>query len=156
MISKRVICLMCGLIFAGAVGAQNAPTPGERAQEAVDTRKAVFKLLKFNLVPLIGMARGQVEVDTAKVEKSAVNISQLGAMITATFQADTREFDLETEALDVIWEDMDGFEEKAADLVKRADELAKIAASGDKDATRKAIGATGQGCGGCHDNFREE
>ncbi|MEM7280043.1 MAG: cytochrome c [Pseudomonadota bacterium] len=154
-VSKLFLSAVLGVLVSGSVLAQ-APTPEERAATAVDTRKSAVKLLRFSIVPMIGMARGMVPMDTEVVEKSAMRIAQVGAMLEDVFRMDTREFDIETEALDVIWEKPDDFSEKANDLITRANALAEIAATGDEDATKKAIGALGQGCGGCHDDFRED
>ena len=153
---RKSVWAMALTLVMGLQASAQAPTPQERAEGAVDTRKAALKLLRFSIVPMIGMARGMAPMDTAVVEKNATRIAQVGAMLEDVFKADTREFDVETEALDVIWEEPEAFSAKAQDLIKRANALAEIAATGDEDATKKAIGALGQGCGGCHDDFREE
>ena len=152
----KVLVIGVGVVALGNVLAQEPPSAEARAAESVDMRKSVLKLQKYNLIPMIGMAKGQVPVDTAIVERNATRIAQLAAMIPDVFSADTRAYDVETEALDVIWENMDDFVAKADDLVKRANSLAATAATGDKDATQKGIGGLGQGCGNCHDDFRVE
>ncbi len=153
---KKILSVMTLSLMVGMPAMAQAPTPQERAEAAVDTRQAALKLLRFSLVPMIGMARGRAPLDTAVVEKNAMRIAGLGAMLEDVFRTDTREFEVETEALDVIWEEPEAFSGKAQELIKRANALAEIAATGDEDATKKAIGALGQGCGSCHDDFREE
>lgn len=95
-------------------------------------------------------------MDLAIAEKNATRVAQLAEMIPDAFVTDTRGFDLETEALDVIWENQEAFAEKAAATATAARAIASAAASGDEDATKKALGGIGRTCGGCHDDFRVE
>lgn len=137
-------------------GAQQAPTPEEQAQNAVETRQAVYKLLGWNMGPMGGMLRNKVPFDAALVEQNAHRIASLAGMIPSLFEMDTREFDVETEALPRIWEGKDAFDGKAKDLVAAAEALATTAAGGDEGATRAAIAKVGQACGSCHDDYRLE
>lgn len=131
-----------------------APSPDERAAYAVDTRQSVLHLMGFYIGPLAGMARGQLPVDLGVIANNAGRIAELAPMVPETFATDTREFALDTEALPVIWEKPDAFNAKAATLEEKAQALATLAESGTEDGIRGAIGAMGQACGSCHDDFR--
>jgi cytochrome c556 len=122
----------------------------------VATRQSVFKLLSWNMGPLGGMVRGAAPFDAAVVSNNATNMANLAPMIPALFASDTHEFELETRALDGIWTSKDAFDAKAAELAAAATAVAAAADSGDEAATRAAIGAMGQVCGSCHDNYRAE
>lgn len=151
---KACAALACAFA-AGTAIAQDGPTPEEQAQSAIETRQAVFKLLGWNMGPLGGMLRGNVDFDAAVVETNMSRIASLGPMIPDLFASDTSEFDsLETEALDNIWTNMDDFADKASALVDAANAAVETAAGGDDRATRQAIAAVGQACGSCHDDFR--
>jgi cytochrome c556 len=148
---------VCSMAVVAAVAQTQAPpTPQEQAQSALEVRQSIFKLQGWNMAPLGAMARNRIPFDAAVVKLRAERIAHTAAMISDAFQADTREFELETEALDRIWENKDAFNGKASDLVKAANDLAAAAAGGDQGATMQAIGALGQACGSCHDDFREE
>ncbi|MCB1670393.1 MAG: cytochrome c [Gammaproteobacteria bacterium] len=155
---KRVLTV--GLITLGSSfllvsSAQDGPTPEQQAQQAMETRQSVFRLFRYNLGTISGMARGTVEFDAAIAERNARRIAAMAPMIPELFQAmDTREFDLDTEALPVIWEQFDLFQERAQALVDGANEFADIAAGGDRMETLGAIRAFGANCGNCHETFR--
>ena len=133
--------------------AQDAPTPKQQAAAAADTRQSVFKLLRFYLTPLVGMARG-APFDAEMAEKNGRRIAALAPSIPDLFMHDTRGFDIDTEALDVIWEDKAEFENKAMALMNNANAFADQAATGDRGATLGAFRALGGSCGDCHDAFR--
>lgn len=133
--------------------AQDAPTPEQQAAAAADTRQSVFKLLRFYLTPLVGMARG-APFDAEMAEKNGRRIAALAPSIPDLFMHDTRGFDIDTEALDVIWEDKAEFENKAMALMNNANAFADQAATGDRGATLGAFRALGGSCGDCHDSFR--
>ena len=156
--TKRVlisILVLFGSAVAAAAGAQEAPTPQEQAEDATATRQAVFKLLRFNIGPIVGMARGEMEFDAAIAERNARRIAALAPMITEVLGAmDTREFDVETEALPVVWEKPDELAEKMQALIEAANTFADTAAGGDQAATLGGLRALGGACGNCHDVFR--
>jgi cytochrome c556 len=157
MIKRVLISMMVllGTALALTTAAEEAPSPEERAEDATATRQAVFKLLAFNIGPIVGMARGMVEFDAAIAERNARRIAALAPMIPELIGAmDTREFDVETEALPVAWEQPDELAEKARELVAAANTFADTAAGGDQAATLGGLRALGGACGNCHDTFR--
>ena len=140
-----------------SVSAQQAePTPEELAAQAADTRQSLFKLLRYNLNMISGMARGTVAFDAAVAERNANRIAELAPMIPGLFAADTRAYNIETEALPIIWDRMDEFTEKANNLVNAANTFAATARGGERNAILGGIRAFGGACGNCHETFRED
>ena len=152
-ILKLIVILLNSLLFVNAM-AQQAMTPEEQAQVAVEVRQSVFKLLNANMGPIGGMARGRIPFDAALAQKHSERIAQLGAMITDVFEMDTREFDVETLALNKIWDNKEDFAKHAADLVEKARAFSVAAQSGDMATTMKELRPLGSACGNCHDNYR--
>ncbi len=156
---KKVLVVMSAIAvlasgFFSAASAQDAPpTPEQQAVAAVDTRKAVFKLLRFNLIPLVGMARG-APFDAELAERNGRRIAALAPMIPDVLAHDTRAFDVETTALDKIWDNQSDFASKAQALVDNAKLFADAAATGDRGATLGTFRALGGSCGNCHDDYR--
>lgn len=149
------LTLLAAAMAVSVQAQDDAPTPEELAQSATETRQAVFKLLAFNMGPIGGMARGQVEFDAALAERNARRIAALAPMIPELFAArDTRDFDVETEALPIIWDDMSEFQAKAVALEEAALTFADIAAGGDRAQVLGGLRAFGSTCGNCHDDFR--
>jgi cytochrome c556 len=150
-----IVGALLALGLVANVSAQDAPTPQQLAENATATRQAVFKLLYFNLGPIVGMARGEAEFDAAMAERNARRIAALAPMIPDVFSAmDTREYDVTTEALPVIWDDPAGFAGKAEALVEAATAFAETATGGDQMATLGGVRSLGGACGNCHDDYR--
>lgn len=140
-----------GLLFVAS--AQNDMTPEERAAMAVDQRKALFKTLRFNLIPIAGMAQG-APFDAEVAERNARRVAAIASMIPEVLAQDTRSFDVETTALDSIWDNMDDFADKAEALEMNANAFAEAASSGDFATAMGAFRAFGGSCGNCHDTYR--
>lgn len=140
-----------GMLFT--VSAQDAPTPEEIAAAATDTRKALFKILRFNLVPLVGMAQG-APFDAELAERNGRRIAALAPMIPDVLEHDTRGFDVTTTALDKIWDNGDDIATRAQTLMDNANAFADAAATGDRGATLGAFRGLGGTCGDCHDTYR--
>ncbi|MDP6376920.1 MAG: cytochrome c [Pseudomonadales bacterium] len=135
--------------------AQEAPSPEKRAENATATRQGLFKLLGFNMAPIVGMARARLPFDAATAERNARRIASLAPMIPDVLAAmDTREFDVETEALPLIWDNLDDIDDKAQNLVSEANKFADVAADGDQQLTLRGLRALGGACGNCHDAYR--
>lgn len=142
------------LLTTSVAAEEEGPTPEQQAAAATETRQAVFKLLAFNIGPIVGMARG-APFDAAVAERNATRIAALAPMIPDLFAAmDTRGFDVETEALPVIWENPDDFAAKATALQEAATTFAATAAGGDQAETLGGLRNLGGACGNCHDSFR--
>ena len=140
-----------GLLFVAS--AQNDMTPEQQAAAAVDQRKALFKTLRFNLIPIAGMAQG-APFDAEVAERNARRIAAIASMIPEVLAEDTRGFDVETTALDSIWDNMDDFASKADALETNANAFAEAASSGDFATAMGAFRAFGGSCGNCHDTYR--
>jgi cytochrome c556 len=149
---RSVLAVLAACVLAAPVAA--APGPADRAAYVVESRQAALHLMGYYIGPLAGMARGKLPVELGTVESNATRIAELALMLPEVFATDTRAFELETEALPVIWDKQDEFNGKAASLEEKARALATLAAGGKEDGIRAAIGAMGQACGSCHDDFR--
>ena len=156
---KKLVVLVSALLvgFSGITFTATAQdmTPEQRAAAAVDTRQSLFKILRFNLVPIAGMAQG-APFNAEVAERNARRIAAMASMIPEVLAQDTRGFDVETEALDLIWDNQSDIAVKAQALMDNANAFADIAASGDMAATLGAFRTLGGSCGNCHDTYRED
>jgi len=129
-------------------------TPEERAAAAVDQRKSLFKTIRYNLVPIAGMAQG-APFDADVAERNARRIAVMATMIPEMLAVDTSDFDnIETTALDSIWDNQSDIATKSQTLIDNANAFADAAATGDMGATLGAFRAFGGSCGNCHDTYR--
>ena len=149
--------IVLSLLFINAVAvAQQEKSPQELAQDAVEVRQSVFKLLDAHMKPIAAMARGRQPFDAALAQKNSERIGQLAAMIPDVFATDTRGFEVKTIALDKIWDNMDDFKQHAQALIEKAAAFNKAAQSGDMMTTMKELRPLGSACGNCHDNYRKD
>lgn len=128
----------------------------KQANTAVQFRQAVLQLVRSNMGPLGGMAKGQIDYDAEVIRVNAMRIEQLALMMGDYFELDTRKFPVKTEAADIIWEEMSDFESKRQDMVDAAATLQKIALAKDESNYRSAIGTLGSTCKACHDKFKTD
>ena len=151
------IAAVCALAPVYSALAQDAPaSPEEQAQQAVDLRQSLFRLIGYSFGPIGGMLKNKVPFDAAVVQKSSARLEQLAPMINEVFQTDTRKFTLKTKAREGIWTNKSDFAAKNDDLVKAVQTLSTAAKSGDKKQFTQAAAAVGKACGACHDNFRDK
>lgn len=128
----------------------------KHAERSTELRQAVFTLLGSNMGPLGAMAKGKIPLDAKAVEKNALRINQLSLMIADYTKTDSSAFKVKTAALSKIWQEQDKFASKIKDLTLASTKLQQVAATGDANEIKKAIGGVGRTCGGCHDAFKEE
>ena len=139
------------------VVAQNlTQTPQQRAEAAVSTRQGLFRVLSLVTGPLGSMLEGRTPVDMRSARISAYRLNKLSSMIPEVFRADTSAFEVKTLALNNIWSQGQDFGSKVEALTLAADELDMAIATGDEDATLKAIGRVQRACNGCHLVYRRQ
>ena len=154
---KKIIIttFIATLITASGAVAQEAKSE-KQAANALKFRQSIFQLVRSNMGPLGGMAKGQIPFNESTMETNGKRIEQLGLMIEDYFALDTTGFSLDTGAKNDIWKDREGFNKKAMDMVKAAQALQMIARNKDKASYRKAIGAVGATCKACHDDYKKD
>ncbi|MEQ8954796.1 MAG: cytochrome c [Gammaproteobacteria bacterium] len=157
---KKVLIVISAFAVMGSglfmgVSAQDTPTPEEQAAASVELRQGLFRLLRFNLGPIAGMAQG-APFDAEVAERNARRIAVMATLIPEVLAADTRAFNLETAARPIVWDNMDDIRGKAQTLIDNANAFADIAAGGDMAQTLGAFRTLGGSCGNCHDTYRED
>src|SRR5262245_65748415 len=95
-------------------------SPEEQAQQAVDLRQSLFRLIGWNFGPVGGMLKNKVPFDAAVAAKNAARLEVLAPMIPEVFANDTHKFQLKTKAREGIWTNKADFQAKADDLSKAA------------------------------------
>ncbi|MDM7859842.1 cytochrome c [Alteromonas sp. ASW11-36] len=143
------------IAFIGSATAEEAKSE-RQAANATQFRQALFQLIRSNMGPLGGMARGDIPMNADVIATNAVRLEQLGMMIPDYMATDTTGFGVDTEALPKIWENMDDFTAKANDLVEASRALQAVVLAGDDSLYRGAIGDVGKTCKACHDAYKAE
>ena len=146
-----------GLVVSTSVAADVTEASSEKhAKAATQYRQAVFQLVRCNMGPLGGMAKGALPFDESVMETNAVRLEQLADMMGDYLSVDTRKFDVETGAKDKIWDNFSDVETKVMALKTAAQGLQAAVKAGDESAYRGAIGKIGASCKSCHDDYKKD
>ncbi|QQA44662.1 c-type cytochrome [Pelagovum pacificum] len=124
---------------------------------AVAARQSHMSLYAHNLGIIGGMAQGNTEYDAEMAATAATDLRMLAEISEQAYWPEgTDSESIEgTRALPAIWEDMEGFDASRAALVEAA--VAMEEAAGESlEALQGAMGGLGQGCGGCHQTYRQQ
>lgn len=146
-----------GVVVSTSVAADVTEASSEKhAKAATQYRQAVFQLVRSNMGPLGGMAKGALPFDESVMETNAVRLEQLADMMGDYLSVDTRKFDVETGAKDKIWDNFSDVETKVMALKTAAQGLQAAVKAGDESAYRGAIGIIGASCKSCHDDYKKD
>ena len=145
------------LIGGLALGASFATAGGhsDPLAAAVKARQAHMTLYSFNLGPLGGMARGNIDYDAEAAQRAADNLAALTSVSQAGYWPPGSDSEAVegSRALPAIWADGSDIGAKGAEFVDAVTMLQAEAGKG-LEALQAAMGPVGKGCGGCHEAYR--
>lgn len=124
----------------------------------IEARQGEMELRAYSVGPLFAMAKGKMPYDAEQAAKLAGNLKVLMQIDMGRAYAPgtgNDKYPEETHALPEIWSTYPKVAEKGKEYAASVDELVAVAGDG-LDALRSKIGAVGDACKGCHDDFREE
>lgn len=151
---KKVALALAAAVVAGSVFAQAKP------EEAIKARQAGYAFMAWNMGKLKGMlidnpaSFNKEQAENAAKVVAAIANSGMGAL----YQPGTDKgvgFH-ETQVKPELFTDKEGVGKVAMAFNKEANELAKVAATGDAAAIKVQFGKVGETCKSCHDKFRKE
>lgn len=128
----------------------------KHAKAATQYRQAIFQLVRSNMGPLGGMAKGALPFNESVMKTNAVRLEQLADMMSDYMSVDTRKFNVETGAKDAIWENFSDVEAKVMALKTASQNLQAVVEAGNESAYRGAIGKIGASCKSCHDDYKKD
>lgn len=146
-----VLALLAG--FAGSVLAQQSLKP----EDVIKTRKAAFSFMSWNMGKVKANVDGtfnKEQVVAAANAVAAVANSGLGTLFVPGTDRDIG--DQKTRLKSEFFQQPDKAKEVGTNFNREANELAKVAATGDVAAIKAQFGKTGATCKACHDNFRKD
>lgn len=147
---KKTLAALILLSLSGAVMAQTL-----KPEEMIKTRKAAYSFMSWNMGKIKANLDGsfnQDQVVHAANAVAAVANSGLGALFGPG--TDKEVGGEKTRVKPEFFQQQDKVRELAMNFNREANELAKVAATGDKAAIQAQFGKTGGTCKACHDNFR--
>lgn len=147
----RVIVVAAAATVGLGVALADEPFSSE-----LGARQGQFKLLAFNLGPIVGMAQGNIEYDAATAQIAADNIVALTSLHQSRLwpEGSDNESIENTRALPSIWENTEDFAEKFNDLGDAARGMQEAAGT-DLNALRGQLRTLGGACSACHESYRQ-
>ncbi len=147
---KKTLAALILVSLSGAVMAQAL-----KPEEMIKTRKSAYSFMSWNMAKIKANLDGTFNKDQVVAAANAVAAvanSGLGALFGPG--TDKEVGGERTRVKPEFFQQQDKVRELAMNFNKEANELAKVAASGDKAAIQAQFGKTGGTCKACHDNFR--
>ncbi len=141
-----------------AMTATSALAAGITKEDAVESRRAYYRVLGHDMATLSALAKGEIEYNADTAKTAVANMMLLGKYDTERlYPAGTSNADMpgKTRALPVIWDDMAGLHAKADEVNQALVAMNEVAGEG-RAALGKALGKLGGSCKGCHSDFRSK
>jgi cytochrome c556 len=154
---KLAIGTMLVLMTMGSTLAFAADEPAN----LVKYRQNFMKGNSAHLGMIAALVKGEVSL-TDELAPNAAALAEMGKMLSANLQqlfpeGTDKTAGLETAALPAIWEKWSDFEQVAMRFQEETAKLAEVAEAGDTAAIGQQVGVVGkEGCGACHETFREK
>jgi cytochrome c556 len=128
-----------------------------KVEDAIKIRQAGYRFMAWNMGKIDTNLKGEFNADDVKNAASVIAAtanSGMGALYPAG--SDKGVGFHETAVKPEFFKNMTKVVELARNFNKEANELLKVAASGDKDVIKAQFGKVGGTCKACHDDFRKE
>jgi cytochrome c556 len=139
------------VVFSGAALAQMKP------EDAIATRQAGYKFMAWNMGNIKRNIEGDFNKDQVVAAANAIAAianSGMGKLYLPGTDKGTGYH--ETKVKPELFTDKDGVGTVAKAFNGAANEMAKVAATGDAAAVKTAYGELGKTCKGCHEKFKVE
>jgi cytochrome c556 len=145
--------MLAAATIAGLCTALPAAAQFAKPEDAIKYRQSVMFMQNTHLGRLGAMANGRVPFD-AKV--AAENADILLVITKLPFSAFVDGSDKgNTRAKPEIWAEKDKFMAGANKMQEEVVKLNAVAKTGNVDQLKAAVGAVGQSCKACHDNYQK-
>lgn len=152
---KKLIACTAGLLVAGAASLAVAQVSPE---DQIEYRKAGYSFMAWNMGKIKAQAvEGSVAYDPKQVAAAANAIAAIANSGMGALYGPGTEKSVgkqKTRVKPEFFQQKEEVGKVAVAFNQAANNLAKVAAEGDKAAVAQAFGEVGKACKGCHDKFR--
>lgn len=148
---KPLVAALAVAVSTGALAQQAQPKP----ETLIKWRQSAYQVLAWNNARIKANVEGQYnkdEVIKAANSTAAIANSGLGGLFAPGTEQGKGWHD--TSVKPELFKDGKKVGELAGNFVKEANELAKVASTGDAAAVKAQFGKLGQACKACHDDFK--
>ncbi|QWE11993.1 cytochrome c [Polynucleobacter sp. AP-Titi-500A-B4] len=135
-----------------AIGAGAAMAQFQKPEDAIKYRQSVFTVMANSFSKIGAVVKGEAPYNKDDVAKNAAIVATLSPLPWQAFGPGTEGGKAQSD----IWSDNAKFKAASEKMQLAVVDLNKAAQSGDLDSIKKAFGAAGASCKGCHDDFRKK
>jgi cytochrome c556 len=139
------------VVISGAAIAQTKP------EDAITFRQSGYKFMAWNMGRIKANLSGEYNkgevIQAANVIQAIANSGMGKLYLPGT---DKGKGWKETEVKPALFTDHEGVSKVATAFNEAANEMARVAATGDAAAVKVQFGKLGESCKGCHEKFRKE
>ncbi len=118
-------------------------------------RQSWFALVASNFGPMASTVKGEMPWDQDRMERWANDLATLTSLDIMRGFADGSDKGT-TRAKPEIWENKADFSSKLKDMTDAVAQLQQTVAGGDRKAIAEQVGATGNACKACHDEYKSK
>ena len=127
----------------------------QKPEDAIKYRQAAFTVMGAHFGRIAAMAQGKVPFDAKAAADNAMIVSDMSKLPYTAF-GDGTDKGMPHRAKPEVWKEGAKFKAAADKMQAEVAKLDTAAKSGNLDALKAAVGATGSSCKACHDDFRAE
>lgn len=153
-IASRVFLVFFGLSLVMPIFAHD----NDPIVTAIKARQGEMQVRAHNLGPLIGMAKGKMPYDPQLASQLVANLKVLLELDTSRDWppgSDSEKYPDQSRALPNLWTTYPEIGKYAKEYETAVNALNEVAGDG-LDALQSKIGAVGDSCKGCHDEYEKE
>ena len=147
--------LVAAAAVAGLAAALPAAAQFQKPEDAIRYRQSVYNVMSAHLGRIAAMAQGKVPFDAKAAADNATIVNQM-APLPFTAYGEGTDKGLPTRAKPEIWKEQPKFRAAADKMNAEVVKLDVAAKSGNLDSIKAAVGAVGNSCKACHDDYRAE
>ena len=124
----------------------------QKPEDAIKYRQSVFTVLANSFGKIGAVAKGEAPYNKDEVAKNAAVVATLSTLPWQAFGQGTEGGKAQAD----IWSDNAKFKAASEKMQLAVANLNTAAQSGDLESIKKAFGAAGATCKGCHDDFKKK
>lgn len=146
-LQKVVLSTTALLMLSGSAFAQF-----QNAEKAIDYRQSVMTVMNTHFARIGAVVKGDAPYNKEDVAKNAAVVAMLSNLPWQAFGPGYEGGKAQAD----VWSDSTKFKAASEKMQLAAANLNAAAQSGDLENIKKAFGATGQACKGCHEDFKKK
>ena len=124
----------------------------QKPEDAIKYRQSVFTVMANSFGKIGAVVKGEAPYNKDELAKNAAIAVMMSSLPWQAFGPGTEGGKAQSD----IWSDQAKFKSAQDKMQLAMANLNTAAQSGDLESIKKAFGATGQTCKGCHDDFRKK